>query len=91
MVALTCAPLLVHVEPNVNIVTTATLAVYVGCCRSLKKVRCVEAMSQGDAMRCVALQPNEGGSRERPVRAGEERQGNRSESVACCLARAFSW
>jgi hypothetical protein len=38
-------------------VTTATLAVYVGCCRSLKDVRCVEAMSQGDAMRCVGLSP----------------------------------
>jgi len=51
LVALTCAPLLVRVEPNVNIVTTATLAVYVGCCRSLKKVRQVEAMTQGDAMK----------------------------------------
>lgn len=53
LVALSAAPLVTYVEPNLNIVCTATLAVYVGCHRSLKEVRCVEAMTQGDAMRYV--------------------------------------
>ncbi|KAE8691008.1 tRNA wybutosine-synthesizing protein 1-like protein [Hibiscus syriacus] len=30
------APLIVNVEPNLNVVLTACLAVYVGCYRSVK-------------------------------------------------------
>jgi len=92
LVALTCAPLLVRVEPNVNIVTTATLAVYVGCCRSLKKVRQVEAMTQGDAMKCVALSPSRDRceSGERPVGErwiGKPHRIGRERRRACMVYR----
>lgn len=35
---LTFAPLIVKVDPNLNVVLTACLAVYVGCYRSVKPI-----------------------------------------------------
>ncbi|XWS28379.1 hypothetical protein CRYUN_Cryun25bG0063700 [Craigia yunnanensis] len=36
LAGLTLAPLVVKVDPNLNVILTACLAVYVGCCRSVK-------------------------------------------------------
>lgn len=51
LLALTCAPLVVNVEPNVNVVLTACLTVYVGCYRSVKATPPTETMSKEHAMR----------------------------------------
>jgi len=51
LLGLTVGPLLVHVDPNVNIVLTASLAIYAGAHRSIKATPMQEAMTQKDAMR----------------------------------------
>ncbi|XP_074310588.1 signal peptide peptidase 2 [Silene latifolia] len=48
---LALAPLVVNVNPNVNVVLTACLAVYVGCYRSVKSTPPTETMSNEHAMR----------------------------------------
>ncbi|RZS12615.1 hypothetical protein BHM03_00044088, partial [Ensete ventricosum] len=48
---LTLAPLVVNVNPNVNVVLTACLTVYVGCYRSVKPTPPSETMSNEHAMR----------------------------------------
>lgn len=51
LAGLTLAPLVVKVNPNVNVVLTACLAVYVGCYRSVKPTPPTETMSNEHAMR----------------------------------------
>ncbi|KAE8663792.1 Signal peptide peptidase 1 [Hibiscus syriacus] len=51
LLGLTMAPLVAKVEPNLNVVLTACLAVYVGCCRSVKPTPPAESMSNEHAMR----------------------------------------
>lgn len=51
LAGLTLAPLVVKVNPNVNVVLTACLAVYVGCYRSVKSTPPTETMSNEHAMR----------------------------------------
>lgn len=51
LVALTVLPLLIHVPSSVNVVLTASLAVYAGCWRSIKPLPPTDAMSKGEAMR----------------------------------------
>ncbi|XP_039018836.1 signal peptide peptidase-like [Hibiscus syriacus] len=51
LAGLTMAPLVVRVEPNLNVVLTACLAVYVGCYRSVKPTPPTETMSNEHAMR----------------------------------------
>ncbi|KAH0855394.1 hypothetical protein HID58_008046 [Brassica napus] len=48
---LTVAPLVVNVNPNLNVVLTACLTVYVGCFRSVKDSPPTETMSKEHAMR----------------------------------------
>ncbi|KAL9248337.1 hypothetical protein vseg_021670 [Gypsophila vaccaria] len=48
---LSLAPLVVNVNPNLNVVLTACLAVYVGCYRSVKPTPPTETMSNEHAMR----------------------------------------
>ncbi|CAD6341483.1 unnamed protein product [Miscanthus lutarioriparius] len=48
---LSLAPLVVNVNPNVNVVLTACLTVYVGCYRSVKPTPPSETMSKEHAMR----------------------------------------
>ncbi|MBA0745095.1 hypothetical protein Gogos_007686, partial [Gossypium gossypioides] len=45
------APLVVKVDPNLNVILTACLAVYVGCYRSVKPTPPSETMSKEHAMR----------------------------------------
>lgn len=51
LAGLTFAPLVVKVNPNVNVILTACLAVYVGCYRSVKPTPPTETMSNEHAMR----------------------------------------
>ncbi|KAL6903792.1 hypothetical protein ACP4OV_004605 [Aristida adscensionis] len=51
LAGLSLAPLVVKVNPNVNIVLTACLTVYVGCFRSVKPTPPAETMSKEHAMR----------------------------------------
>lgn len=49
--ALTLAPLVMKVDPNLNVILTACLTVYVGCYRSVKPTPPSETMSNEHAMR----------------------------------------
>uniref|UniRef100_A0A0E0L2Z7 Uncharacterized protein n=1 Tax=Oryza punctata TaxID=4537 RepID=A0A0E0L2Z7_ORYPU len=51
LAGLSLAPLVVKVNPNVNVILTACLAVYVGCYRSVKPTPPSETMSKEHAMR----------------------------------------
>ncbi|XVF19410.1 hypothetical protein REPUB_Repub11eG0108000 [Reevesia pubescens] len=51
LAGLTLAPLVVKVDPNLNVILTACLAVYVGCYRSVKPTPPLETMSNEHAMR----------------------------------------
>nr|XP_034923395.1 signal peptide peptidase-like isoform X1 [Populus alba] len=51
LAGLTLAPLFVKVDPNLNVILTACLAVYVGCYRSVKPTPPSETMSNEHAMR----------------------------------------
>ncbi|XP_021734214.1 signal peptide peptidase-like [Chenopodium quinoa] len=51
LAGLSLAPLVVKVNPNVNVVLTACLAVFVGCYRSVKDTPPTETMSNEHAMR----------------------------------------
>uniref|UniRef100_A0A0D9VBD0 Uncharacterized protein n=1 Tax=Leersia perrieri TaxID=77586 RepID=A0A0D9VBD0_9ORYZ len=51
LAGLSLAPLVVPVNPNVNVILTACLAVYVGCYRSVKSTPPAETMSKEHAMR----------------------------------------
>ncbi|KAK4356471.1 hypothetical protein RND71_025442 [Anisodus tanguticus] len=51
LLGLSLAPLVVNVDPNVNVIVTACLTVFVGCCRSVKPTPPSETMSSEHAMR----------------------------------------
>ncbi|KAM3303610.1 signal peptide peptidase [Capsicum chacoense] len=51
LLGLSMAPLVVNVDPNVNVIVTACLTVFVGCCRSVKPTPPSETMSNEHAMR----------------------------------------
>ncbi|CAL1400375.1 unnamed protein product [Linum trigynum] len=51
LAGLTLAPLVVKVDPNLNVILTASLAVFVGCYRSVKPTPPTETMSNEHAMR----------------------------------------
>ncbi|CAM8967218.1 unnamed protein product [Rhodiola kirilowii] len=51
LAGITLAPLVVHIDPNVNVILTACLTVYVGCHRSVKPTPPTETMSNEHAMR----------------------------------------
>ncbi|KAI3450029.1 hypothetical protein Pfo_006694 [Paulownia fortunei] len=51
LAGLTLAPLVVKVDPNLNVILTASLTVYVGCYRSVKPTPPSETMSNEHAMR----------------------------------------
>ncbi|KAF6165824.1 hypothetical protein GIB67_012721 [Kingdonia uniflora] len=51
LAGLTLAPLVVKVDPNLNVILTACLTVYVGCYRSVKPTPPSETMSKEHAMR----------------------------------------
>ncbi|KAL8156540.1 signal peptide peptidase-like [Apium graveolens] len=51
LLGLSLAPLIVKVDPNLNVVLTACLTVYVGCYRSVKPTPPTETMSNEHAMR----------------------------------------
>ncbi|KAK1372763.1 Signal peptide peptidase [Heracleum sosnowskyi] len=51
LLGLTLAPLVLKVDPNLNVVLTACLTVYVGCFRSVKPTPPTETMSKEHAMR----------------------------------------
>ncbi|KAL1315059.1 hypothetical protein HN51_041849 [Arachis hypogaea] len=51
LAGLTFAPLVIKVEPNVNVILTACLTVFVGCYRSVKPTPPSETMSNEHAMR----------------------------------------
>ncbi|XP_012474259.1 signal peptide peptidase 1-like [Gossypium raimondii] len=51
LAGLTLAPLVVKVDPNLNVILTTCLAVYVGCYRSVKPTPPSETMSKEHAMR----------------------------------------
>ncbi|KAM7497084.1 hypothetical protein LguiA_021498 [Lonicera macranthoides] len=51
LAGLTLAPLVVKVDPNLNVILTACLSVYVGCYRSVKSTPPSETMSNEHAMR----------------------------------------
>ncbi|KAF4363263.1 hypothetical protein G4B88_016074 [Cannabis sativa] len=51
LAGLTLAPLVVKVDPNLNVVLTACLTVFVGCYRSVKPTPPTETMSNEHAMR----------------------------------------
>ncbi|EOY32924.1 Signal peptide peptidase isoform 5 [Theobroma cacao] len=51
LAGLTLAPLAVKVDPNLNVILTACLTVYVGCYRSVKPTPPSETMSNEHAMR----------------------------------------
>ncbi|KAJ0020934.1 hypothetical protein Pint_30859 [Pistacia integerrima] len=50
LAGLTLAPLVVNVNPNINVILTASLTVYVGCYRSVKptppsvSTACIDAL-----------------------------------------------
>ncbi|KAG8371018.1 hypothetical protein BUALT_Bualt13G0043400 [Buddleja alternifolia] len=51
LAGLTLAPLIVNIDPNLNVILTACLTVYVGCYRSVKPTPPTETMSNEHAMR----------------------------------------
>ncbi|XP_058785112.1 signal peptide peptidase-like [Vicia villosa] len=51
LLGLTLAPLVVKVDPNLNVVLTACITVFVGCYRSVKPTPPTETMSNEHAMR----------------------------------------
>ncbi|XP_019163968.1 PREDICTED: signal peptide peptidase [Ipomoea nil] len=51
LTGLTLAPLVVKIDPNLNVILTACLTVYVGCYRSVKPTPPSETMSNEHAMR----------------------------------------
>ncbi|KAJ6819385.1 signal peptide peptidase 1-like isoform X1 [Iris pallida] len=51
LLGLTLAPLVLNVDPNLNVILTASLTVYVGCYRSVKPTPPSETMSNEHAMR----------------------------------------
>ncbi|XP_062024456.1 signal peptide peptidase [Rosa rugosa] len=51
LAGLTLAPLVVRVDPNLNVIFTACLTVFVGCYRSVKPTPPTETMSNEHAMR----------------------------------------
>ncbi|XP_020256157.1 signal peptide peptidase 1-like isoform X1 [Asparagus officinalis] len=51
LLGLTLAPLVIKVDPNLNVILTACLTVYVGCYRSVKDTPPSETMSNEHAMR----------------------------------------
>ncbi|POO03924.1 Peptidase A22B, signal peptide peptidase [Trema orientale] len=51
LAALTLAPLVTKVDPNLNVILTASLTVFVGCYRSVKPTPPSETMSNEHAMR----------------------------------------
>ncbi|BBG95336.1 signal peptide peptidase [Prunus dulcis] len=51
LAGLTLAPLVVNVDPNLNVILTACLTVFVGCYRSVKPTPPSETMSNEHAMR----------------------------------------
>ncbi|CAA0805853.1 Signal peptide peptidase [Striga hermonthica] len=51
LAGLTLAPLVMNVDPNLNVILTACLTVYVGCYRSVKATPPSETMSKEHAMR----------------------------------------
>ncbi|XP_010514078.1 PREDICTED: signal peptide peptidase-like [Camelina sativa] len=51
LAGLTLAPLVVRVNPNLNVILTACITVYVGCFRSVKDTPPTETMSKEHAMR----------------------------------------
>lgn len=51
LAGLTLAPLVMKVDPNLNVILTACLTVYVGCYRSVKPTPPSETMSNEHAMR----------------------------------------
>jgi len=51
LAGLSLAPLVVKVDPNLNVILTACLTVYVGCYRSVKPTPPSETMSNEHAMR----------------------------------------
>lgn len=51
LTGLTLAPLVVKIDPNLNVILTACLTVYVGCYRSVKPTPPTETMSNEHAMR----------------------------------------
>ncbi|CAI8605743.1 unnamed protein product [Vicia faba] len=51
LAGLTLAPLVVKIDPNVNVILTACITVFVGCYRSVKPTPPTETMSNEHAMR----------------------------------------
>ncbi|KAJ0442777.1 putative presenilin/signal peptide peptidase [Helianthus annuus] len=51
LAGLTLAPLVMKVDPNINVILTACLTVFVGCYRSVKPTPPTETMSNAHAMR----------------------------------------
>ncbi|XP_010544264.1 PREDICTED: signal peptide peptidase [Tarenaya hassleriana] len=51
LAVLAMAPLVINVDPNLNVILTACLTVYVGCYRSVKSTPPTETMSNEHAMR----------------------------------------
>ncbi|KAK9143374.1 hypothetical protein Syun_012774 [Stephania yunnanensis] len=51
LAGLTLAPLVIKIDPNINVILTACLTVYVGCYRSVKPTPFSETMSNEHAMR----------------------------------------
>ncbi|KAK9075192.1 hypothetical protein SSX86_003513 [Deinandra increscens subsp. villosa] len=51
LAGLTLAPLVLNVDPNINVILTACLTVFVGCYRSVKSTPPTETMSRAHAMR----------------------------------------
>ncbi|VFQ88304.1 unnamed protein product [Cuscuta campestris] len=51
LTGLTFAPLMINIDPNLNVILTACLTVYVGCYRSVKPTPPSESMSSEHAMR----------------------------------------
>ncbi|EMS68855.1 Minor histocompatibility antigen H13 [Triticum urartu] len=51
LAGLSLAPLVINVNPNLNVILTACLTVYVGCYRSVKSTPPAETMSKEHAMR----------------------------------------
>jgi minor histocompatibility antigen H13 len=51
LAGLSLAPLVINVNPNLNVILTACLTVYVGCYRSVKSTPPTETMSKEHAMR----------------------------------------
>jgi hypothetical protein len=51
LIGLSLAPLVIKVDPNLNVVATACLTVFIGCHRSVKPAPPSETMSKEHAMR----------------------------------------